>query len=117
MGTKQGSQQDSLEGRCLVKNLLSGSETINIWNANRFYKETREYISRLGFLQGRCILDFSGINYVDTSCAATLVRLSRETRERKINLCLMGIGKQLKDLLELCKVYSLFEIIEKDSDF
>jgi anti-sigma B factor antagonist len=58
------------------------------------------------------ILDLRAVRYIDSSGVATLVEGYRKTRELNGRFILVGVSKAARELLELTKLVTLFEIYQ-----
>ena len=51
--------------------------------------------------QGRVVLDYSGVNNVDSVCVAKMIQLKREADHNQCELAFENLPSRLKDLIHL----------------
>lgn len=56
------------------------------------------------------VVDLSGVSYMDSSGIATLVEALHETRNRKGRLVLAGLNDRVREVFELARLHSVFEL-------
>ena len=90
---------DSVVVRCHGR-LVSGGTDI-------FYNEVRPLIPECK----RIVLDFTDLEYVDSTGLGTLVRLYVSSKSAGCNLELINIGKRVRELLGLTNLWSVFAVV------
>ena len=74
----------------------------------------RERISELanrGDLR-KVVLDMGGVRYVDSSGIAVMVSGSTALRKNGVDLVLAQLTKKLRDLLQVTKLYTVFDVYD-----
>jgi anti-sigma B factor antagonist len=61
------------------------------------------------------VLDLTGVNYIDSSGIGELVSGYTVTRNSGGNLLLAGLQKRVRDLLQITKLYTVFDVFENVS--
>ena len=56
------------------------------------------------------IIDFGGVDYIDSSGLGTLITLKKRTLQNGGNVVIKGLHGKVKDLFQLTQVYKVFEI-------
>jgi anti-sigma B factor antagonist len=69
--------------------------------------------------QGRTkiLLDMGNVSYVDSAGLGQLVQASVTASKNGGKLKLLNLTKRLNDLLVITKLYTVFDVVEKESDF
>lgn len=59
-------------------------------------------------------LDFSKLNFVDSSGIGSLLRISDFLKEKNSKLYIVGVNKVMSSVFKLAGLYQIFSIIEKN---
>ncbi|GIW73911.1 MAG: anti-sigma factor antagonist [Phycisphaerales bacterium] len=70
----------------------------------------QEAIARLRG-QGGLVVDLSGVDYMDSSGVATLVRALQLTRKKGLKLVLCGLQDRVRSIVEIARLDSVFCIV------
>ena len=62
----------------------------------------------------RVVLNLKGVEYVDSSGVASLVEALKASRDVGSRLILFGLNSAVRELLQLSKLLSIFEIAETE---
>lgn len=89
-----------------VKFSLSGSLYVN--EATILREKMLEHI-REGQLE--FLLDFAGVEYIDSSGLGVLVSMHKRVREQNGKIVLRGLNGEVKKIFELTRLTKVFEII------
>jgi len=58
------------------------------------------------------ILDLSGVNYIDSTGLGTLVGVYSSARSSGADIKLAGLNQRLRDLLQITKLVTVFEVYD-----
>lgn len=58
------------------------------------------------------LLDFSGVNYIDSSGLGVLISMQKRSRESNGKVVLTGLNGEVKKIFELTRLTKVFEIKE-----
>lgn len=73
-----------------------------------FYKQVKQLLSE----SNTVLVDLAELNYVDSTGLGTLVRLHSSARKSGCEFKLLHLGKQLRNLLKLTNLLSVFSQAE-----
>jgi anti-sigma B factor antagonist len=62
----------------------------------------------------KVILDLSGVSYIDSGGLGTLVGVYSSARAAGADIKLTGIGQRLRDVLQITKLVTVFEVYESE---
>ncbi|HVB87318.1 MAG TPA: STAS domain-containing protein [Candidatus Dormibacteraeota bacterium] len=62
----------------------------------------------------RLLVNMTGVSYIDSAGAACLVEALKVSRDLKIAFALFGLGPVSKDVLELTRLNTVFEIYDTE---
>ena len=65
--------------------------------------------------QTRILLDLGDVNYIDSSGLGELVAAYTTARNRGAQLKLLNVDKKVHDLLQLTKLYTVFDIYDQET--
>jgi anti-sigma B factor antagonist len=74
----------------------------------QLYQEVKDLLSRTKVV----VIDLAELSYVDSSGLGTLVRLHASARRQGCELKLLHLGKQLRNVLKLTNLLSVFSQAE-----
>ena len=60
------------------------------------------------------VLDFSGVTYIDSGGLGTLVGVYSSARSGGADIKLTGLGPRLRDVLQITKLATVFEVYDTD---
>ncbi len=63
----------------------------------------------------KLLLDFSAVNYIDSSGLATLVEVFRKMKHYEGRLRLCNLSEKVRSLFEITKLTKLFEIFDTEA--
>ncbi len=68
--------------------------------------------------QGRkkLLLNLSDVSYIDSSCVGEVVAAFTSIANRGGTLKLLGLAKRVKDILQVTKLYTVFEVYEDEAE-
>jgi anti-sigma B factor antagonist len=72
----------------------------------------RQYVKALLTQSPRVVLNLAQVNYVDSSGVGTLVSLYTTARGAGGNIKLAGLGTRVKDVLQITKLGTIFEVFD-----
>lgn len=85
-------------------------EDLKMENAPIFYEE----LSKERDINNKQVfLDFSKLNFVDSSGIGSLLRISDFLKEKNSKFFIVGINKVMSSVFKLAGLYQIFTIIEK----
>ena len=61
------------------------------------------------------LLNLSDVNYIDSSGLGELVSAYTTSKNQGANLKLLGLTKKVKDVLQLTKLYTVFDIYDDEA--
>src|ERR1700744_3925719 len=61
------------------------------------------------------LLNLSDVNYIDSSGLGELVSAYTTSKKQGANLKLLGLTKKVKDVLQLTKLYTVFDIYDDEA--
>jgi anti-sigma B factor antagonist len=71
----------------------------------------RDLISeKLGAGQKKIVMNLAGVNYIDSTGLGELVAGYRQVKSQGGELKLMNLNKKVSDLLQITKLYAVFDI-------
>jgi anti-sigma B factor antagonist len=62
------------------------------------------------------LLDLSGVTYIDSGGLGTLVGAYSSARAAGTDIKLTGIGQRIRDVLQITKLVTVFEVYETESE-
>jgi anti-anti-sigma factor len=79
-----------------------------------YQKQLRREFSRLEN-EASVVLDFSGVTYVDSTCIAELLMLSRSRQERGFDreTIVIPAGTRIARMFEVANLMSVFNVVER----
>ena len=72
----------------------------------------RQYVKALLAQSPHVVLNLAQVNYVDSSGVGTLVSLYTTARGAGGNIKLAGLGTRVKDVLQITKLGTIFEVFD-----
>ena len=72
----------------------------------------RQYVKALLTQSPHVVLNLAEVNYVDSSGVGTLVSLYTTARRAGGNIKLAGLGTRVKDVLQITKLGTIFEVFD-----
>jgi len=60
------------------------------------------------------VLNLSGVNYIDSSGLGTLIAVYSSARSAGADIKLAGLGQRLRDLLQITKLVTVFEVYDNE---
>jgi anti-sigma B factor antagonist len=60
------------------------------------------------------VLDLSGVSYIDSGGLGTLVGVYSSARSNGADIKLMGLGQRLRDVLQITKLATVFEVYDNE---
>ena len=72
----------------------------------------RQYVKALLTQSPHVVLNLAQVNYVDSSGVGTLVSLYTTARGAGGNIKLAGLGTRVKDVLQITKLGTIFEVFD-----
>jgi len=79
-----------------------------VGTTEEFYREIKQLLPQAKVV----VVDLAGLTYVDSSGLGTLVRLHASARKSGCEFKLLHLGKQLRNLLKLTNLLSVFSQME-----
>jgi anti-sigma B factor antagonist len=79
-----------------------------VGTTEEFYREIKQLLPQAKVV----VVDLAGLTYVDSSGLGTLVRLHSSARKSGCEFKLLHLGKQLRNLLKLTNLLSVFSQME-----
>jgi anti-sigma B factor antagonist len=76
--------------------------------------EFRERVKALIPKSCQIVLDLGDVNYIDSAGLGTLVGLYTSARSANCNIKLAKLNKRVKDLLQITKLLTVFEVYEDE---
>jgi anti-sigma B factor antagonist len=70
---------------------------------------------RLGAGQKKIVMNLAGINYIDSTGLGELVSSYRQVKSQGGELKLLNLNKKVSDLLQITKLYTVFDIHNDES--
>lgn len=64
----------------------------------------------------RVVVDMSHVSYIDSAGMACLVEALKVAQDSKIGFALFGLGPVAKDVFELTKLISVFEVYDTEEE-
>ena len=98
----EGGAVVSLDGRIVL-----GEETSALRDAvNSLLAEGKKNI----------VLDLSNVSFIDSAGLGTLVAAYSSAKSKGASLRLCNLGSRFKELLQITKLYTVFEVLDTDAD-
>ena len=88
--------------------LLTIEGVVRLGESAEFFAETLQ--ATLAEDHGHVVVDFSNINYIDSTGLGELVGYLDRFRAQKRRLILVGLNERISSLLEMSHLHDLFEI-------
>jgi anti-sigma B factor antagonist len=76
----------------------------------------RDALKDISAPEEKLILDLAGVEYIDSTGMATLVSGFIAAQKLGQRIVLAGLGNRVKELLQLTKLHSIFEIYDSVDD-
>ncbi len=74
----------------------------------------RDYLKQILASSRKLILNFSGVSYIDSGGLGTLVGVYSSARSAGADIKLTGLGQRLRDVLQITKLVSVFEVYDNE---
>ncbi len=74
----------------------------------------RETLKRLLASTRNIVLNLSGVTYIDSGGLGTLVGVYSSARASGADIKLSGLGQRLRDVLQITKLVTVFEVYENE---
>ena len=74
----------------------------------------RETLTQVLNSTHQIVLNLSGVNYIDSSGLGTLVAVYSSARSAGADIKLAGLGQRLKDVLQITKLVTVFEVYDTE---
>lgn len=74
----------------------------------------REYLKKTLESTRQIVLNLSGVNYLDSGGLGTLVGVYSSARAGGADIKLTGIGPRLRDVLQITKLVTVFEVYDSE---
>ena len=74
----------------------------------------RESLKSLLASSRKLILNLSGVSYIDSGGLGTLVGVYSSARSAGADIKLTGLGKRLRDVLQITKLVTVFEVYDNE---
>jgi len=72
----------------------------------------RENLKKILASTRKLVLDLSGVSYIDSGGLGTLVGVYSSARAAGADIKLTGIGQRLRDVLQITKLVTVFEVYD-----
>lgn len=69
----------------------------------------------LGKGQKKILLNLADVNYIDSSGLGELVSAFTTVKNQGGELKLLGLNKKIRDLLQITRLYTVFEVFEQEA--
>lgn len=92
---------------------IEGRLTLEGESANAFGQVVRDISRQNG--QTKVLLDLAGVSYIDSTGIGNLVSSFTEVTNRGGQLKLLRLQKRVRDLLQITKLYTVFEVFEDEA--
>jgi len=76
--------------------------------------QLRDYLKRVLASTRRIVLNLSGVAYIDSGGLGTLVGVYSSARAAGADIKLCGLGQRLRDVLQITKLVTVFEVYENE---
>jgi anti-sigma B factor antagonist len=76
----------------------------------------REDLKRLLPATRQVVLNLSGVSYIDSGGLGTLVGVYSSARAAGAEIKLTGLGQRLRDVLQITKLVSVFEVYDTEQE-
>lgn len=76
--------------------------------------ELRETLKKLLASTRKLIMNLSGVSYIDSGGLGTLVGVYSSARASGADIKLTGLGQRLKDVLQITKLVTVFEVYDTE---
>lgn len=90
-----------------TKFTLSGSLYVNEATILR-----EKFLEKINQGKKDFMIDFSNVNYIDSSGLGVLVSMQKRSKEKKGQVILKGLNGEVKKVFELTRLTKIFEIFE-----
>jgi anti-sigma B factor antagonist len=77
-------------------------------------RDTLKYL--IGKKTRNILLDLSGVNYIDSGGLGTLVGAYSSARAAGTDIKLAGIGQRVRDVLQITKLVTVFEVYDSEKE-
>lgn len=74
----------------------------------------RDNLKQLLMLNRNILLNLSGVSYIDSGGLGTLVGVYSSARSAGADIKLTGLGQRLRDVLQITKLATVFEVYETE---
>jgi len=74
----------------------------------------RETVKRLLTSSKQIVLNLCGVTYIDSGGLGTLVGVYSSARSAGADIKLTGLGQRIRDVLQITKLVTVFEVYEND---
>jgi anti-sigma B factor antagonist len=74
----------------------------------------RESLKKILAASRQIILNLSGVSYIDSGGLGTLVGVYSSARAAGADIKLTGLGQRLRDVLQITKLVTVFEVYETE---
>ena len=78
--------------------------------------ELRETLKRLLATTRQIVLNLSGVTYIDSGVLGTLVGVYSSARSSGADIKLTGLGQRLRDVLQITKLVTVFEVYDSEQE-
>ena len=78
--------------------------------------ELRETLKRLLETTRQIVLNLSGVTYIDSGGLGTLVGVYSSARSSGADIKLTGLGQRLRDVLQITKLVTVFEVYDSEQE-
>jgi N-acetylglucosaminyldiphosphoundecaprenol N-acetyl-beta-D-mannosaminyltransferase len=75
-------------------------------NVDEVWKSTSSQMVERSTRDRKCLIDLSGLQFIDTAGAGMMLRAKKTAQEQGLNLVFTGIRPEVRNVLELSKVHS-----------
>ena len=76
----------------------------------------RENLKRVLASTRQIVLNLSGVSYIDSGGLGTLVGVYSTARASGADIKLTGLGQRLRDVLQITKLVTVFEVYESEQE-
>jgi anti-sigma B factor antagonist len=78
--------------------------------------ELRENLKRVLSSTRQVVLNLSGVSYIDSGGLGTLVGVYSSARAAGADIKLTGLGQRLRDVLQITKLVTVFEVYDTEQE-
>jgi anti-sigma B factor antagonist len=103
----------------IEKRLVDGVTVVGCQGRIMFGEEAnalREFLKQVLSETPRMILNLSGVTYIDSGGLGTLVGFYSSARGAGADIKLTGLGPRLKDVLQITKLATVFEVFDTEEE-